>query len=55
MQGVDLSNIIKDLALNPNCNHVVSSCIAKLKDVYDNDGDDESILKELDVLTVCNI
>lgn len=50
-QGVDLSNIIKDLALGSGDNHLVSETISKLKDLcatkkYSVD----EVLKELDVL-----
>ncbi|CAK1547615.1 unnamed protein product [Leptosia nina] len=47
-QGVDLSNIIKDLALGSGDNHLVSSTVAKLRN--SDKSDSEEILKDLDVL-----
>ncbi|KAI5632262.1 hypothetical protein NE865_15017 [Phthorimaea operculella] len=48
-QGVDLSNVIKDLALGSGDGHLVSSAVEKLKNFGTNASDDE-ILKQLEVL-----
>ncbi|XP_028161613.1 armadillo repeat-containing protein 6 homolog [Ostrinia furnacalis] len=55
-QGVDLSNIIKDLALNSGDGQGVSSIVSKLKELCSRiESDDEAILKELEALKVeCN-
>ncbi|CAG4972170.1 unnamed protein product [Colias eurytheme] len=52
-QGVDLSNIIRDLSLGPGDNHLVSITVTKLKELPRNNN--EEISKELDVLVAeCN-
>ncbi|XP_045506934.1 armadillo repeat-containing protein 6 homolog [Colias croceus] len=52
-QGVDLSNIIRDLSLGPGDNHLVSITVTKLKELPRNNS--EEISKELDVLIAeCN-
>ncbi|KAJ2937792.1 hypothetical protein O0L34_g18572 [Tuta absoluta] len=48
-QGVDLSNIIKDLALGSGDSHLVSSAVEKLKNLGTS-ANDEEILKQLDIL-----
>ncbi|XP_045762398.1 armadillo repeat-containing protein 6 homolog [Maniola jurtina] len=55
-QGVDLSNIIKDLVLSSSDNHLVVSAVEKLKELSNtNDVDDSLIIKELDILVAeCN-
>ncbi|XP_034826261.1 armadillo repeat-containing protein 6 homolog [Maniola hyperantus] len=55
-QGVDLSNIIKDLVLGSSDNHPVVSAVQKLKELCStNDVDDILIIKELDILVAeCN-
>lgn len=55
-QGVDLSNIIKDLALGPGDNHLVSEAVARLKTLCAfNKHDVNALLKELEVLKAeCN-
>ncbi|XP_073961109.1 armadillo repeat-containing protein 6 homolog [Choristoneura fumiferana] len=53
-QGVDLSNIIKDLVLSSGEDHAVSKAITKLKELK-NEGDDGEIFKELEILKAeCN-
>lgn len=49
-QGVDLSNIMKDLCLGSGDGHLVSITVAKLKELSSNEN--EEILKQLDVLKV---
>uniref|UniRef100_A0A2H1VV26 SFRICE_018626 n=1 Tax=Spodoptera frugiperda TaxID=7108 RepID=A0A2H1VV26_SPOFR len=50
-QGVDLSNIIKDLALGSGDNHVVTENVEKLKELCSgNKYDHDAVLKELSVL-----
>ncbi|CAH1641724.1 unnamed protein product [Spodoptera littoralis] len=50
-QGVDLSNIIKDLALGSGDNHVVTENVARLKELCSGDKyDHDAVLKELSVL-----
>lgn len=52
-QGVDLSNIIKDLALGSGDNHVVTENVEKLKELCSgNKYDHDAVLKELSVLKV---
>ncbi|XP_038218156.1 armadillo repeat-containing protein 6 homolog [Zerene cesonia] len=52
-QGVDLSNIIRDLSLGAGDNHLVSVTVSKLKELPKNHN--EAISKELDVLIAeCN-
>ncbi|XP_023947444.2 armadillo repeat-containing protein 6 homolog isoform X1 [Bicyclus anynana] len=54
-QGVDLSNIIKDLALSSDDNHLVSITVEKLKELCSKNGVDSQIIHELDVLKAeCN-
>lgn len=54
-QNVDLSNIIKDLALESSGEHLVSSTVAKLKEICDGDCLLDDLLTELDILkTECN-
>ncbi|KAL0810729.1 hypothetical protein ABMA28_010051 [Loxostege sticticalis] len=55
-QGVDLSNIIKDLALGSGDNHEVTTIVSKLKELAtQKQSDDEAILKELEALIAeCN-
>ncbi|CAH2098453.1 unnamed protein product [Euphydryas editha] len=49
-QGVDLSNIIKDLALSSGENHLISVTVEKLKEIHSKTKyDDNELLKELDV------
>ncbi|CAF4942324.1 unnamed protein product [Pieris macdunnoughi] len=48
-QGVDLSNIIKDLSLGSGDNHLVSTTVEKLREI--SNGNEEELLKELEVLT----
>ncbi|XP_045488175.1 armadillo repeat-containing protein 6 homolog [Pieris rapae] len=48
-QGVDLSNIIKDLSLGSGDNHLVSTTVQKLREI--SNSNDEELLKELEVLT----
>ncbi|XP_063369348.1 armadillo repeat-containing protein 6 homolog [Cydia amplana] len=53
-QGVDLSNIIKDLVLTSGDDHEISKSIKKLQELKD-DGDDSEILKELEIVKAeCN-
>lgn len=53
LQGVDLSNIIKDLALSSGDNHEVTTIVSKLKELAtQKQSDDEAILKELEALIV---
>ncbi|KAH9631254.1 hypothetical protein HF086_011958 [Spodoptera exigua] len=49
-QGVDLSNIIKDLALGSGDNHVVTENVSKLKELCSGKYDHDAVLKELSVL-----
>ncbi|XP_045455010.1 armadillo repeat-containing protein 6 homolog [Melitaea cinxia] len=50
-QGVDLSNIIKDLALSSGENHLISVAVEKLKEISSkSEYDDNELLKELDIL-----
>ncbi|CAH2230289.1 jg20036 [Pararge aegeria aegeria] len=54
-QGVDLSNIIKDLALSSSDNHLVSIAVGKLKELCSETENDTQIIQELEVLmTECN-
>ncbi|XP_075985983.1 armadillo repeat-containing protein 6 homolog [Anticarsia gemmatalis] len=55
-QGVDLSNIIKDLALSSGDNHLVSETVGKLKDLCATKKCDvNAVCTELDVLkSECN-
>lgn len=46
-----MSNIIKDLVLSSGEDHAVSKAISKLKELKE-DGDDEEIFKELEILKV---
>ncbi|XP_026316194.1 armadillo repeat-containing protein 6 homolog isoform X2 [Hyposmocoma kahamanoa] len=53
-QGVDLSNIMKDLCLGSGDDRLVSTTVAQLKELNKSDEDDE-ILKHLDILKAeCN-
>nr|XP_026492022.1 armadillo repeat-containing protein 6 homolog [Vanessa tameamea] len=49
-QGVDLSNIIKDLALSSGNNHLISITVEKLKEICQTKDDDNLMLNELDTL-----
>ncbi|XP_053620040.1 armadillo repeat-containing protein 6 homolog [Plodia interpunctella] len=49
-QGVDLSNIIKDLVLSTNDNHLVSMTVSAMKELIDRNYDDECMLQELEAL-----
>ncbi|KAG6463655.1 armadillo repeat-containing protein 6 homolog [Manduca sexta] len=50
-QGVDLSNIIKDLALSSGDDHLVSTTVAKLKEIWDDKQRDfNDLMKEFDTL-----
>ncbi|KAF9415736.1 hypothetical protein HW555_006706 [Spodoptera exigua] len=49
-QGVDLSIIIKDLALGSGDNHVVTENVSKLKELCSGKYDHDAVLKELSVL-----
>lgn len=50
-QGVDLSNIIKDLSLSSGDNHLVSETITKLKELVANKNyNEDELLQELEVL-----
>ncbi|XP_041972053.1 armadillo repeat-containing protein 6 homolog [Aricia agestis] len=52
-QGVDLSNIIKDLSLSSEDVHLVSAAVKKLKDICNEDS--EEIITQLNVLMAeCN-
>ncbi|CAK1589505.1 unnamed protein product [Parnassius mnemosyne] len=52
-QGVDLSNIIKDLTLESGDKHLVSLTVNKLKELCKrNKNDDKDILEQLDALRV---
>ncbi|KAJ0171700.1 hypothetical protein K1T71_012463 [Dendrolimus kikuchii] len=54
-QGVDLSNIIKDLALGPSEDHLVSSTVNRLKEICSGDCLVDDLLTELEVLkSECN-
>ncbi|XP_013147163.1 PREDICTED: armadillo repeat-containing protein 6 homolog [Papilio polytes] len=55
-QGVDLSNIIKELNLNSGEEHLVSSTVKKLKELSNAvQNNEEHILEQLDILmTECN-
>lgn len=50
-QGVDLSNIIKDLALSCNDDHLVSITVAKLKNLS-WETDEEQIIEDLNIVKV---
>lgn len=49
---MDLSNIIKDHALSPGEDHLVSSTITKLKEIANGDCLLDDLLPELEVLKV---
>ncbi|XP_028030623.1 armadillo repeat-containing protein 6 homolog [Bombyx mandarina] len=49
-QGVDLSNIIKDLFLSSEEDHLVTTTVSKLKELNSRDYDCEELFKYLDVL-----
>ncbi|CAH0715057.1 unnamed protein product, partial [Brenthis ino] len=54
-QGVDLSNIIKDLALSSNETHLICISINNLKELCNSSKDKTLILKELEIFkTECN-
>lgn len=50
-QGVDLSNIMKDLCLGSGDDRLVSTTVVRLKELSNSDEDDE-ILKQLNILKV---
>lgn len=51
-QGVDLTNIIKDLALGSGDKHLVLTTVEKLKELCSNNKNDTLIMNELEILKV---
>ncbi|OWR50093.1 armadillo repeat-containing protein 6 [Danaus plexippus plexippus] len=49
-QGVDLTNIIKDLALGSGDKHLVLTTVEKLKELCSNNKNDTLIMNELEIL-----
>lgn len=51
-QGVDLSNIIKDLTLDTGEEHLVSAAVKKLKELSSTEQNEEHVADQLDILMV---